>query len=165
MTTQRASNRWYFKAWNEDYRQGGVFWGLKPASLRTIIVLQAYASDLGMVYKSDSHGYSISELANMVGVSYNTLDKSLKELSDCGLISIDDDMRICVTTFLTDMTARDISDGKERAEKRNRAIQQSIATKRAKHHLDNAVLEGQRHTMEKVLNLDSRVKNLEKAGD
>lgn len=103
-----ANNKYYFKAFNDDYRKGGVCHNLDSSELRTYVILQSYCDGMGIVSKLNGEGYSDRELVNMIGLNYRTIKRALLSLSEnWKIITVDDYGIIYLRLFLHDNTERD----------------------------------------------------------
>ena len=104
-----AKNTLWFKAFNADYRSGGVFNKLDTSEFRTMIILQSYADSKGDVINSTGVGYNFYELTQMVNLNYRTTKRSLMALVSKGLIMVSDDMVIHLIQFVNDQAYREVS--------------------------------------------------------
>jgi DNA-binding transcriptional regulator YhcF (GntR family) len=75
-----ASNTIYFKAFNADYRKGGCYFQLDNSQFRMMVILQAYANKKGQIVKENGNGYSMNELADLVGMNFRTTKRALMDL-------------------------------------------------------------------------------------
>lgn len=86
----RANNTIYFKVMNDDMRIGGIYHSLDNSELRTMLILQAYASTNGKVYNARGIAYTSSELVALLGINWRTVKRTLQSLEDRGLITTDE---------------------------------------------------------------------------
>jgi hypothetical protein len=117
-----AKNTVYFKAFNDDYRIGGIYHNLDSSEFRMIIILQAYSDNQGYVRNVNGNGYKTTELTEMIGMNYRTLKMCLIGLSEKGLITINDDSVIQITHFVVDNVYRS-----QKSDKSTRASQMIAA--------------------------------------
>ena len=101
-----ASNSIYFKAFNEDYRKGGLLHLLDNSQFRTMVILQSYANSHGNIVKENGSSYSLNELSDMIGLNFRTTKRSLIELVNDGYIDIDKQNMITLPRFVIDQTKR-----------------------------------------------------------
>ena len=107
MSGAKANNTLYFKAFNEDYRVGGIYHSLDSSELRMMVIMQSYADGYGFVRRNSGKGYSAKELTEMLGVNYRTVKRSLMTLQDKGLLMVDDSMGILLKRFVYDGAERE----------------------------------------------------------
>lgn len=154
-----ANNKYYFKAFNEDYRIGGIFHLLDNSEFRLMIILQAYANELGNICNLDGRPYSKAQLSKIAGLNFRTLDKAMDSLIDSGLL-INSDGIITLTNFLYDNNDRDKSKNSEAVKKRDYAIKQNIANRKARNATINAIIQGQNATNLKVQQMNDEIKSI-----
>jgi DNA-binding transcriptional regulator YhcF (GntR family) len=104
--TDYASNTIYFKAFNEDYRKSGRFYSLDNSEFRMIVILQAYANGKGQICKENGIGYSLNELADLVGMNFRTTKRALMELVEDYRIYIRKNNVLELQNFIFDQTLR-----------------------------------------------------------
>ena len=103
-----ARNTLYFKAWNEDYRIGGIYYSLDSSEFRLIVILQAYADNEGYIRKSSRKAYEFStDLADMIGLNYRTIVRALMSLANKGIITVGRDNVIRINRFVDDNIHRE----------------------------------------------------------
>ena len=117
-----ASNKLYFKSFNDDFRVGGVYYPLDNSELCTLIILHSYSDGWGRVLKTNGAGYNYKELSDMVRMNYRATKKALVHLEDKGFIEVGEDMVILIVSFLSDQTERDTSNSAEKVLARTLAI-------------------------------------------
>lgn len=136
-----AKNTHYFKAFNNDYRKGGIYHSLDNSELRLMIILQSYADNKGCITNVYGSGYSPIELADIVGIDARTIRKALLSLDAKQLISYSDTRVIRLTRFVDDNVYRDASTKASRA---RRETAKQIAGNTAKlNEIHKTLIEGQ----------------------
>lgn len=137
-----AKNTHYFKAFNSDYRKGGLYHSLDNSELRLLIILQAYADNSGCIASIHGTGYSPLELADIVGIDARTIRKALLSLESKNIISYSDTRIIKLLHFITDNVYRQVETKAARSRREAAQRQQADSKKldRIEQRLDDKLV-------------------------
>jgi DNA-binding transcriptional regulator YhcF (GntR family) len=108
----KANNTIYFKAFNDDYRIGGIYHSLDNSEFRCIVILQAYSDGEGMVVGRNGKSYNKKDLAGLMGLNGRTTERALLSLRQLGIISMSDDETITISHFINDNVYRGVGSNK-----------------------------------------------------
>jgi len=101
-----ANNKFYFKAFNQDYQSGGVYADLDSSELCVLIKLHAYSDGDGFVWQVDKRGYKLTQLTTMLNLNPRTVKKALFSLQSKELITISDNDVIIIKSWNYDQIER-----------------------------------------------------------
>ena len=144
MSHKEARNTIYFKAFNNDYRIGGIYHSLSLVALRALVIMQANVNSRGELLKGNGKGYNKSELEVLVGLDFRSLKRALEELATLKIIKGLENDGISMLNFVEDNVYRDADKKATRGRSilTEQMVQSNARSQRAENKIDKFI-EGQ----------------------